>query len=95
MPEAITATTSATADAALSYGKKTGRTYVPRIIHIDWGTVHTLIGVASHAAWVILARKYKMIRLKGKFQEHKQLTGQLMRKWCWEIAEKMLAAEPF
>jgi len=65
-------------------------TYRPRIVHIDWGTVHHLIGRASHHAWRMLAKKYKMIRLKGKFNEHKQLTGELMRKWCWELVEGML-----
>jgi len=82
-----------TAEAAMAYGKKTARTYVPRIIHVDWKTVHTLIGVASHVAWAILAKKYKLIRLKGHFDEHKKLTGELMRKWCWEIVEKEIAAE--
>jgi len=79
-----------TADEALRIGKQTERVYVPRVIHIDWETVHTLIGVASHVAWKILSKKYKMIRLRGKFAEHKKLTGDLMRKWCWEIVEPKL-----
>jgi len=78
------------ASEAVRIGKQTGRTYVPRIIHVDWDTVHTLIGVASHVAWKILASKYQMIRLKGKFSEHKQLTGELMRKWCWELVEPLI-----
>lgn len=74
-----------TAAEAESIGKQTPRVYVPRIVHVDWATIHVLIGVASHEAWRLLAKKYKMIRLKGKFSEHKKLTGDLMRKWCWEL----------
>lgn len=75
---------------AISIGKQTERIYVPRIIHVDWKSqVHVLIGVASHVAWAKLAQKYKTIRLRGydKFKEHKQLTGALMRAWCWELVE--------
>jgi hypothetical protein len=78
---------------ALSFGKKTARVYTPRIVHLDWKSqVHVLIGAASHAAWCILARKYKSIRLRGydKFKEHKRLTGDLMKAWCWEIAEDLI-----
>ncbi len=70
--------------------KKTERVYVPRIIHVDWDTVHTLIGVAAHTAWKILAKKYKMIRLRGKRDEFHRLTGALMKKWCWELIEREL-----
>jgi len=79
-----------TADEAIRIGKQTPRTYIPRIIHVDWDTVHVLIGVASHVAWRTLAKRYKMIRLKGKFAEHKKLTGDLMRKWCWELVESKI-----
>jgi len=64
--------------------------YKPRIIHIAKETVWKLIGRASHHAWRELARQYKMIRLKGKFSEHKAMTGKLMRAWCWELVEGML-----
>jgi hypothetical protein len=88
-PEA-TVTGAISASEAVSIGKQTARVYVPRIIHVDWATVHVLIGVASHVAWKMLAKKHKMIRLKGKFAEHKKLTGDLMRKWCWElVADKL------
>jgi len=79
-----------TATEAVGVGKQTPRVYVPRIVHVDWATVHVLIGVASHEAWRILAKKYHMIRLKGKFAEHKKLTGDLMRKWCWELVAAKL-----
>jgi hypothetical protein len=72
---------------AVGIGKQTPRVYVPRIVHVDWASVHVLIGVASHTAWRIIAKRNKMIRLKGKFAEHKKLTGDLMRKWCWELVE--------
>jgi hypothetical protein len=86
----VTVTGAISASEAVSIGKQTARVYVPRIIHVDWATVHVLIGVASHVAWKMLAKKYKMIRLKGKFAEHKKLTGDLMRKWCWElVADKL------
>jgi hypothetical protein len=75
------------ASQAVSIGKQTPRVYVPRIVHVDWATIHVLIGVASHTAWRVLAKRYKMIKLKGKFAEHKKLTGDLMRKWSWEIVE--------
>jgi len=78
---------------ALGIGKQTARVYTPRIIHVLWKEqIHVLIGVASHMAWRILARKYKQIRLRGydKFKEHKRLTGDLMRKWCWEIVAEQL-----
>jgi len=80
---------------ALGIGKQTERVYVPRIIHVDWKSqVHVLIGVASHVAWAILANKYKTIRLRGydKFREHKQLTGALMKAWCWELVEDKIKA---
>jgi len=84
MPEVIAAA------EAIGIGKQTPRVYVPRIYHVLWKEqMHVLIGVASHLAWKILARKYKQIRLRGydKFKEHKRLTGDLMKKWCWEIIE--------
>jgi hypothetical protein len=77
---------------AVGIGKQTPRVYVPRIVHVDWATVHVLIGVASHTAWRMLAKRYKMIKLKGKFAEHKKLTGDLMRKWCWELIEAKIGA---
>jgi len=83
------------ATEALSIGKQTERVYIPRIIHVDWKEqVHTLIGVASHVAWAKLAAKYKTIRLRGydKFREHKQLTGALMKAWCWELVEDKIKA---
>ncbi|RLI78206.1 hypothetical protein DRP04_10380 [Archaeoglobales archaeon] len=70
--------------------KKTARVYVPRIIHVDWDTIHVMIGVAAHTAWKILAKKYKMIRLRGKRDEFHRLTGEIMRKWCWELVEGQL-----
>ena len=85
-----------TASAALSFGKKTPRVYVPRIVHVLWKEqMHVLIGVASHAAWCILAKKYKAVRLKGydKFKEHKRLTGDLMKAWCWEIVSGQIDAD--
>jgi len=76
---------------ALRHEPQPGRTYIPRIIHVDAETIRRkLIGAASHIAWKILAGKYQMIRLRGKFTEHKQLTGELMRKWCWELVEPMI-----
>jgi hypothetical protein len=75
------------ATEATGLGKQTPRVYVPRIHHVDWATIHVLIGVASHVAWEILAKKYKMIRLRGKFAEHKGLISDLMKKWCWELVE--------
>jgi len=72
---------------AVAIGKLTPRVYIPRIIHVDWKTIHILIGVASHVAWKTLAKKYKMIRLRGKFDEHKRLIGDLMRAWTWEAVE--------
>ena len=84
-----------TAREAVAVGKQTPRVYVPRIFHVLWKEqMHVLIGVASHTAWKILAKKYKMIRLRGydKFKEHKRLTGDLMKKWCWEIISEKLGA---
>ncbi|MBS7632782.1 hypothetical protein KEJ15_04060 [Candidatus Bathyarchaeota archaeon] len=75
------------ASDAAGIGKQTPRVYVPRIIHVDWATIHVLIGVASHVAWKILAKKYKVIRLRGKFSEHKSVISDLMKKWCWELVE--------
>jgi len=79
-----------TAEEALRIGKQTPRVYVGRIVRVDWAAVHVLIGVASHEAWRILAKRYKMIRLKGKFAEHKKLTGDLMRKMCWDLVSAKL-----
>jgi hypothetical protein len=90
MAEAITYT------EALGIGKQTARVYTPRIYHVLWKEqMHVLIGVASHVAWKILARKYKQIRLRGydKFKEHKALIGALMKKWCWEIVEAKIGAK--
>jgi len=81
-----------TAAEAVGIGKQTPRVYVPRIVHVDWATIHILIGVASHTAWKILAKRYKLIRLKGKFSEHKKVTGDLMRKWCWELVKDQIGA---
>jgi len=81
-----------TATEAVGIGKQTPRVYVPRIVHVDWATIHILIGVASHTAWKILAKRYKLIRLKGKFSEHKKVTGDLMRKWCWELVKDQIGA---
>lgn len=78
------------AERAMSVPKAAGRAYVGRIVHIDWDVVHTLIGKASHLAYLILAKKYKTIRLRGHFDEHKRLTGDIMRAWCWELAEKKI-----
>jgi hypothetical protein len=75
---------------AVGIGKQTPRVYVPRIHHVDWATIHVLIGVASHVAYELLAKRYKMIRLKGKFSEHKKVTGDLMKKWCWELVSGQL-----
>lgn len=75
------------ATEAVGIGKQTPRTYVPRIHHVDWATIHVLIGVASHLAWEALAKKYRMIRLKGKFSEHKAAISAMMRKWCYELVE--------
>jgi len=77
-------------EEALRIGKQTARIYVPRIIHVDWETVHILIGVASHVAWRELAKRYKQIRLRGHFDEHKKLTGAIMKAWCWEIVSRQL-----
>jgi len=77
-----------TATEAIGIGKQTPRVYIPRIHRVLWKEqVHVLIGVASHIAWETLAKKYKMIRLRGKFDEHKRVTGDLMKKWCWELVE--------
>jgi len=87
VPEVITAS------EALGIGKQTPRVYVPRIVHVLWKEqMHVLIGVASHIAWKTLAKKYRQIRLRGydKFKEHKRLTGDLMKKWCWELVEDKL-----
>jgi hypothetical protein len=84
------------AEAALAFGKKTARVYVPRIIHVAWKEqMHTLIGVASHASWCILARKYKTVRLRGydKFKEHKRLTGDLVKAWTWEIVSGLIESD--
>jgi len=89
MPEEIGRAISA--GEAIAEGKQTAAVYVPRIVHVDWETIHILIGRASHHAWRILAKRYKMIRLRGKFSEHKKLTGDLMRKWCWELVADQLA----
>ena len=85
MPTAVMA-----AAEAVGIGKQTPRVYVPRIVHVDWNTIHILIGVASHVAWKLLAKRYKMIRLKGKSAEHKKVTGDLMKKWCWELVSGQL-----
>lgn len=79
--------TTITASSALSTGKQTAHVYVPRIVHVDWASVHALIGVATHTAWAILARKYKSIRLVGKSAELHRLAGDLMKAWCWELVE--------
>jgi len=84
------------AETALAFGKKTARVYTPRIIHVLWKEqMHVLIGVASHAAWLILAKKYKAVRLRGydKFKEHKRLTGDLMKAWCWEIVSSQIESD--
>jgi hypothetical protein len=84
------------AEAALAFGKKTARVYVPRIIHVEWKTqMHPLIGAASHAAWCILAKKYKTVRLRGydKFKEHKRLTGDFMKAWTWEIVSGLIDSD--
>lgn len=81
-----------TASEAVGKGKQTARVYVPRIVHVEWPTVHALIGVATHTAWAILARKYKTIRLVGKSSELHQLAGDLMKAWCWELVEGKIAA---
>jgi hypothetical protein len=70
--------------------KRTARVYVPRIVHVDWATIHVLIGHASHEAWRILAKKNGMIRLRGLFNEHKKLTGLIMKKWCWDLVSEQL-----
>jgi len=85
-----------TATEALAIGKQTPRIYVPRIHHVLWKEqMHVLIGVASHSAWETLAKKYKLIRLKGydKFKEHKRLIGDLMKAWCWDIVSPMIGGE--
>jgi len=95
-PAAVAVPVPIKAEAALAFGKKTARVYTPRIIHVAWKEqVHVLIGVASHAAWCILARKYKMVRLRGydKFKEHKRLTGDLMKAWCWEIVSGLIESD--
>jgi len=82
-----------TAAEALAIGKQTPRVYVKRIHGVLWKEqMHVLIGVASHAAWETLAKKYKLIRLKGydKFKEHKRLIGDLMKAWCWDIVEPQI-----
>ena len=86
----VAVTGAISASEAVGIGKQTARVYVPRIVHVDWATVHVLIGVASHVAWKMLAKKYKMIRLKGKSAEHKKLTGDIMRKVCWELISERL-----
>lgn len=93
---AAVAPAAITVEKALAYGKKTARVYVPRIIHVDWkGQMHVLVGVASHAAWLILAKKYKTVRLRGydKFKEHKRLTGDLIKAWCWEIVSSQIESD--
>ena len=79
-----------TAEEAKRIGKQTGRVYAPRIIHVPKDDIHVLIGVASHTAWKILAKKYKMIRLRGHADELHRLTGDLMRAWTWEIVSSKL-----
>lgn len=86
------ATTTVTATEALGIGKQTPRTYVGRIVHIPIEQVHVLIGVASHQAWRTLAKKYKMIRLKGKRDEHNKLTGAYMKAWAWELVKDQIGA---
>lgn len=86
----VTSSTVMAAAEAVGIGKQTPRVYVPRIVHVDWNTIHILIGVASHVAWKLLAKRYKMIRLKGKSAEHKKVTGDLMKKWCWELVSGQL-----
>jgi len=79
---------------AVGIGKRTARVYVPRIVHIDVNAVHVLIGVATHTAWRILARRYRMIRLKGKSAELHKLTGDIMRKWVMEFVDAQLGTGP-
>jgi hypothetical protein len=86
----VTPTAVMAAAEAVGIGKQTPRVYVPRIVHVDWNTIHILIGVASHVAWKLLAKRYKMIRLTGKSAEHKKVTGDLMKKWCWELVSGQL-----
>jgi len=90
MAAEVTPTAVMAAAEAVGIGKQTPRVYVPRIVHVDWNTIHILIGVASHVAWKLLAKRYKLIRLKGKFAEHKKVTGDLMKKWCWELVSNQL-----
>jgi hypothetical protein len=90
MAAEVTPTAVMAAAEAVGIGKQTPRVYVPRIVHVDWNTIHILIGVASHVAWKLLAKRYKLIRLKGKFAEHKKITGDLMKKWCWELVSNQL-----
>ena len=90
MAAEVTPTAVMAAAEAVGIGKQTPRVYVPRIVHVDWNTIHILIGVASHVAWKLLAKRYKLIRLKGKFAEHKKVTGDLMKKWCWELISNQL-----
>lgn len=71
------------ATQAVSVGKQTNRVYVGRIIRVDKDVVKNLIGVASHEAWKTLARKHKSLKVPRG--EHNQLTGLLMKTWCWEI----------
>lgn len=86
MPDGI----SISASQAVGIGKQTPRVYVPRIVHVNSDTVHKLLGVASHEAWKQLARKYKMIRLKGHASEHHQLTGAMMKAWTWELVASQI-----
>jgi hypothetical protein len=72
------------------------RVYVGRLIHVDSTLLKkTLLGAASHAAWCILALKYKTQRLRGydKFKEHKTLTGAIVKAWVWEIIEPAIKAD--
>jgi hypothetical protein len=79
-----------TAAEAVAVGKQTARVYVPRIVHVEWATIHVLIGVAAHEAWRVLAKRYKMIRLRGKRDEFHRVTGALMKAWCWELVAAKL-----
>jgi len=69
------------------------RAYVPRKIHVDWDTVHHLIGQCSFIAWCVLVKKYNRTNLRSDvrpsdlkyFKEHKAAISRLMRAACVEI----------
>jgi len=79
--------TNLTALQAAAIKKMTERQYVGRIVRVPWTVVHSLIGVASHVAWDILSDRYQSVRVP--FAEHKKLTGEIMKKWCWEIVKTL------